>query len=73
VKKNPENFLPWTYQATVRRIKQANLGEAPPPEGRELTVREWNERQERIRQQRKELRNTNRRHKKPTRAKSRSA
>jgi hypothetical protein len=74
VKKNPENFLPWTYQETVRRIKQAGLGEQPPPpEVRELTAREWKNRQNRIRNQRKELRNIRHNHKKAARPKARSA
>ncbi len=56
VKKAPETFLPWTYQETVRAIKQVNLSHGTPPEVLELTAEDWKERQDRIRLQRVELR-----------------
>lgn len=55
VKNNPEDFLPWTYQQTVRRIEEAAL-RAPPPQVRELTADQWKARQEHIKNRRTELR-----------------
>lgn len=55
VKENPENFLPWNYQETVRQLRQA-ANQSPQPQVRELTATQWQERQERIRLRRSELR-----------------
>jgi len=55
VKENPERFLPWNFQETVRRLRAEALN-SPQPEVRELTAAQWQERQERIRKRRVELR-----------------
>ena len=54
VKENPEQFLPWNYQETVRRLREAAL-KSPRPAVRELTAAQWQERQEQIRKRRAEL------------------
>ena len=55
VKETPERFLPWCYQETVRQLREAAL-QSPQPAVRELTAAQWQERQERIRLRRAELR-----------------
>ena len=56
VKNRSEEFLPWTYQETVRRLQQIALDIEPVPSVRELTVTEWKARQVRLRNQRINLR-----------------
>jgi transposase len=52
VKKDPWAFLPWEYQKTLIKLKQAEREAAaqapPPPQIKELTAQEWNERQARF-------------------------
>lgn len=55
VKDNPERFLPWTYQETVRQLREKEE-KLTRPQVRELTATQWQERQERIRLRRSELR-----------------
>lgn len=54
MKRKPENFLPWTYQETVRCIQQSKP--QPETEVHELTAEQWKDRQDRIRQEREALR-----------------
>lgn len=56
VKQNPENFLPWNYQATVAKLISQIPGEGSQPVARELTAAQWKQRQDRIREQRQNLR-----------------
>lgn len=57
VKKNPELFLPWNYEMTIKRL-DAEVAQAPSPRWhhsvRELTHEQWQARQEDIRMKRQE-------------------
>jgi Transposase IS66 family len=55
VEKCPENFLPWNYQKTISNL-ETELAKGEHRAVRELTAAQWKERQERLRNQRLELR-----------------
>ena len=70
VKKNPELFLPWNYEATTKRLDAeaaAKAQAAAPRQVSELTREQWQNRQETIRIKRQN-RNKARRKAKPTKA-----
>jgi transposase len=58
VKKNPELFLPWNYEATIKRLETESAVKASPPRRvREITREQWQVRQEAIRIQRQNRNN----------------
>ncbi len=57
VKANPQDFLPWNYQETVQLIRKKRSEDTALLVQQEMTTTQWQERHERLREQRTELRN----------------